>query len=853
MASADGTTTSVTINITGTNDPAVLSSATVNLTEANTSAAISTSGTLTISDVDSPQTFVTQAGTVGSYGTFAINTAGAWSYTASSAHDEFAAGSTHTDTFSVASADGTTTSVTINITGTNDAPVIGGTISGDANEAGGVSNDVPGALAAGTLTVVDVDTGESQTQADSGAGSNGYGTWAIDAGGQWTYEVNNDDASVQALNLGNTLTDTFAVSTVDGTTQLITVTIHGANDAALISGTVDGAVTEAGVGGGGSPSVSGTLTDTDVDNAANTFLVVSAGTDSELSYGTYGVTAGGAWTYTLDNSNADVQSLNVNETLTDTISVRTEDGTEQLVAITIHGANDAAVVSGDDTGLVIEAGAAGLGTPTATGTLTDTDIDNAGDTFQGAGAASTYGTWTIDTSGHWSYSLNNSNGVVQALNGGELLIDTFTVHTVDGTARDVTITINGANDAAVISGTATGEVDEAGGVANGDAGTPTASGTLTANDVDNSSTFQPESHASSYGNWAIDGTGLWSYTLNDNNGDVQALNVNQTLLDSFTVHSIDGTTELVTITINGANDAAVIGGDKTGSVTEAGGLNDSTPGAPIATGTLTDTDIDNPANTFQHLLDFSLYGSYESNADGSWAYVLDNDNPAVQALGAGATLQDTFTVVAEDGTADVVAITIHGTNDIPVIGGVTAADATEDVDLDGSNLEMGGVLAISDADQGQSNFVPQVATAGSNGFGTFTLDASGGWTYTADDSQTAIQQLGAGDSITDSFVAVSSDGTASQTVTVTIHGTNDVPVIGGMSTGDCDRGRRGGVEPHLDVGGADDCGCRPGPVHVHGAGLDVGLERLRHVHAAGGRRLELYGRQHPDGDPAAQS
>src|SRR5437868_2253775 len=81
----------------------------------------STAGTLTISDVDSPATFVAQAATAGTYGTFAIDSAGAWTYTASSAHNEFAAGSTYSDTFSVASADGTLTAVTINILGTNDA------------------------------------------------------------------------------------------------------------------------------------------------------------------------------------------------------------------------------------------------------------------------------------------------------------------------------------------------------------------------------------------------------------------------------------------------------------------------------------------------------------------------------------------------------------------------------------------------------------------------------------------------------------------------------------------------------------------------------------------------------------
>ena len=58
------------------------------------------------------------------YGTFTIDADGAWSYTANSAHDEFVAGTTYTDTFSVAAADGTPTSVTVNILGTNDAAVL---------------------------------------------------------------------------------------------------------------------------------------------------------------------------------------------------------------------------------------------------------------------------------------------------------------------------------------------------------------------------------------------------------------------------------------------------------------------------------------------------------------------------------------------------------------------------------------------------------------------------------------------------------------------------------------------------------------------------------------------------------
>ena len=118
-SSAPGT---LTIKVTPVNDAAILSSATENLTETN--APLSAGGMLTISDVDSAATFVAQTNTAGFYGTFSINAAGAWSYIANSAHNEFVAGTTYTDTFNVTSADGTATSVTINILGSNDAPVI---------------------------------------------------------------------------------------------------------------------------------------------------------------------------------------------------------------------------------------------------------------------------------------------------------------------------------------------------------------------------------------------------------------------------------------------------------------------------------------------------------------------------------------------------------------------------------------------------------------------------------------------------------------------------------------------------------------------------------------------------------
>ena len=172
----------------------------------------------------------------------------------------------------------------------------------------------------------------------------------------WIYALDNTNHAVQALNVGDTLTDTFTVTTADGTAQRVTVTINGSNDAAIISGATTGSVTEDGGTKYGAPTSTGTLTDADVDNPSNSFTAVGSPTASAGGYGTFTMTADGVWTYTLKDDNHAVQALNVSDTLTDTFTVTTVDGTPQLVTVTIHGSNDAAVISGTKCGSVTEAG-----------------------------------------------------------------------------------------------------------------------------------------------------------------------------------------------------------------------------------------------------------------------------------------------------------------------------------------------------------------------------------------------------------------------------------------------------------------------------------------------------------------
>ena len=82
------------MTITGTNDAAVITgTATVDLTETERGAEHGRHAD------DRPTwtaraTFVAQTNAAGTYGTFTIDAAGAWTYTMNTAHDEFVAGTT---------------------------------------------------------------------------------------------------------------------------------------------------------------------------------------------------------------------------------------------------------------------------------------------------------------------------------------------------------------------------------------------------------------------------------------------------------------------------------------------------------------------------------------------------------------------------------------------------------------------------------------------------------------------------------------------------------------------------------------------------------------------------------------
>ncbi|WP_435301730.1 VCBS domain-containing protein, partial [Aeromonas bestiarum] len=481
------------------------------------------------------------------------------------------------------------------------------------------------------------------------------------------------------------------------------------------------------------------------------------------------------WTYNV--ANGDVQYLGQGETKVETFVVKSLDGTEHTVTITITGVNDSAVISGADTGAVTEDASPDV--LTDSGVLTVTDVDGADEAkfIAGNGVASTgaLGNLSIAENGTWSYNVDNSK--VQYLGLGETKVESFTVQSVDGTTHTVTITITGVNDGAVVAGDDLGAVTEDLNVVSGKL---TDTGVLTVSDADQGQAkFVVGAGVASngaLGNLSIAENGTWSYNVD--NSKVQYLGLGETRVESFTVQSVDGTTHTVIITITGVNDGAVVAGDDLGAVTED--LN-------VVSGKLTDTGVLTVSDADQGQAKFVVGAGVASNGalgnlsiaeNGTWSYNVDNSK--VQYLGLGETKVESFTVQSVDGTTHTVTITITGVNDGAVVAGDDLGAVTEDLNVVSGKLTDTGVLTVSDADQGQAKFVVGAGVASAGALGNLSIAENGTWSYNVDNSK--VQYLGLGETRVESFTVQSVDGTT-HTVTITITGVNDGAVVAGDDLG----------------------------------------------------------------------
>ncbi|OOF13070.1 hypothetical protein BZG84_16100, partial [Salinivibrio sp. PR932] len=758
LTASDGTQQDIVITITGTDDaPEVTGEFVGSVTEGNVGDAVTATGTLALSDVDGDDTptfaNTTEAGTYGSLQL--VN--GNWTYTLDqSAVQSLDAGDQVTDTITLTASDGTQQAIVITITGSEDAPEVTGSFVGSVTE--GNEGDAP-VTATGTIAISDVDGDDNPTFADVTQAGN-YGSLEL-VNGNWTYTL--DQSAVQNLDAGDQVTDTVTLTASDGTEQAIVITITGTDDAPEVSGEFVGSVTE-GNEGDAPVTATGTLAISDVDgDDTPTF----ANTTETGAYGSLEL-VNGNWTYTLDQSA--VQNLDAGDQVTDTITLTASDNTQQDIVITITGTDDAPEVSGEFVGSVTE-GNEGDAPVTATGTLAISDVD--GDdtpTFANTTETGAYGSLEL-VNGNWAYTLDQS--AVQYLDAGDQVTDTITLTANDGTEQDIVITITGTDDAPEVTGNFTGSVTE------GDAGDAavTATGTIAISDVDgdDNPTFADTTEASTYGSLELVNEN-WTYTLDQS--AVQNLDAGDQVTDTITLTASDGTQQDLIITITGSEDAPEVTGNFSGSVTEG----DEGDAPVTATGTLAISDVDGDDNpTFADVTQAGTYGSLEL-VDGAWTYTLDQ--ASVQDLDAGDQVTDTITLTANDGTEQDIVITITGTDDAPEVTGSFVGSVTEGNEGD-APVTATGTIAISDVDGDDTPAFANTTEAGT--YGSLQL-VNGNWTYTLD--QSAVQDLDAGDQVTDTITLTANDGTE-QDIVITITGTDDLPEVTGSFTGSVTEGNEG--------------------------------------------------------------
>ncbi|MBD9452227.1 tandem-95 repeat protein [Rhizobium sp. RHZ02] len=862
--------TTLTINILGTNDAPVARSQFSSVSEGTTAAATTVTGSLLdgASDVDHDAALRIAnvdnhidggAGVAGDYGTLTWDTqTGAYSYALDNAKPSvqaLAQGEVRleTFTFTVTDENGATSTrtLTVTITGTNDAP-------GPQAQFNSVTEDTqPSTVTANLLQGATDDHFSVMTIANVGGSSNGlsgvngtYGklTWSALTGG-YSYKLDNANPAVQAIALDETKTETFTFTVRDQygaiSTQTLSIDVHGTNDGVTFVSA--GSILAGGVVEDGQQQATGTINFNDVDLIDTHTATVTNPTGPLL--GTFALaqvsesptTAGGSlgWTYTIDNTAA--QSLGEGITRKETYSVTIIDAHGGLitkdVVVTITGTNDAPVLSADtgshsvsDVSETIDA-ALDAGPRTTSGALTFTDVDltdrptasYAFKTITTTGvtlsseqevalkAAFTAGAAAGNTNNgtvNWNYSIAES--ALDFLAKGQHVQLTYTITVDDGhggvASRDVSVTVNGANDAPVAIADSNGSdiVKEAGVLTDGD---NRATGNVLTNDtdVDTSDTKSVSALAGGsnflgvfskegvYGTLTLGANGEYRYDLRNLDSDTNQLKEGEKVADTFTytVKDANGLTSQTTLTINilGTNDAPVAR-SQFSSVSEG-----TTAAATTVTGSLLDgaSDVDHDAalriaNVDNHIDGGAgVAGDYGTltwdTQTGAYSYALDNAKPSVQALAQGEVRLETFTftVTDENGATSTrtLTVTITGTNDAPVpqaqFNSVTEDTQPSTVTgnlLQGATDDHFSVMTIANVG-GSSN-----GLSGVNGtYGKLTWSAlTGGYSYKLDNANPAVQAIALDETKTETFTFTVRDqygAISTQTLSIDVHGTND--------------------------------------------------------------------------------
>ncbi|MCH8616671.1 VCBS domain-containing protein [Sphingomonas sp. SM33] len=734
--------------------------------------------------------------------------------------------------------------LTINLTGANDTPELAAITAATYNDTAGDDTFLAhsGTLSGSdrddtTLTYAVAGQGDDASQLGFDKSvTNSFGTLYLNST-SGAYKFVPNDTAIEGLKSATTTSFSFTASDGSATSapETLTINLNGANDTPEL-GTVTGATYTDTSGDDTFVDTTGTLTATDRDTVdTKTFAIDGSSASSEFGFDrelatTYGTlylnSTSGAYKF-VPNDTA-IEGLKTTDQVDFTVRVTDGSGAfdTDTLTITLNGVNDTPELTASTTAATLTDTAADDTFAAVNGTLSTVDRD-AGDTAvygitggspdnslagYNVSKTSAYGTLYLDSAtGAYTFVPNDS-----AIEG--LKADTsvgFTLTVTDGSSASdsetLTINITGANDnpeltASLTSATYTDTAaDDTFTAANGtlsstdrDTG-DTATYGITGGGADNSLAGYNVSKTSAYGTLYLN-SASGAYTFVPNDGAIEQLKTGTSLGFALTVTDASGgtDTETLTINLNGANDTPDL------AAITAATYNDTAGDDTFAdhTGTLGGSDRDGDSLTYAaagQVNDASQVG-YDKSVTNSFgtlylnstsgAYKFVPDDAAIEALKAGTTTSFTFT--ASDGTAtsapQTLTINLNGVNDTPLLAAIPSA-TYNDTPGDDTFLVHTGTLSASDRDgdtltysvAGQSASVePGFDKQVSNAYGTLYLNStSGAYKFVPDDA--AIEILKAG--TTTSFTLTASDGTASdsQTLTINLNGANDTPELAAIT------------------------------------------------------------------------
>ncbi|MES2248006.1 MAG: VCBS domain-containing protein [Pseudomonadota bacterium] len=623
-----------------------------------------------------------------------------------------------------------------------------------------------------------------------------YGAIVLNADGSYTYTLNNADPRVQALSVGETLTEQvrYTITDADGdtSTATLTITIRGANDLPGI------AVTDANGAATGQVTVfeSGLVSITDTgERAASSFNITAADGVASINVGgtvvtlaqlqaltpgapitittpdgqiqltgfsgttlPNGIVTGGAvsYTYTLGAAQSH-RSGGVLTEVTEQIplSVTDRDGDVANGTLTVLIINDTPQAT-DDTAAITEDAVP----DTVSGNVKANDRDGAdngngvpvtGVSFGGAAGTvgvsltTTYGAIVLNADGSYTYTLDNDNAAVNALKTNEQLTETvrYTITDADGDTSTATLTI-----------TIHGRLD----------GDPA----IGAVDGNGAATGQAEVHERGL----VDGIG---------GPDTR-----------------ERTTGTIVVSASDGMQSVTVGGRPL-TLTELANLG-TTP-----------VTIDTPRGTLV-LTGFtptSSVGGVPTTGELTYTYTLDAQVPQPNAT---ESTEDIKLVVTDAGGDTATGtLTVRIVDDVP-----EAVNDTNAITEDGAPNTVGGNVKANDTlGADDANGVPvtgvsfggvagTVGTSITTTYGRIVLNADGSYTYTLNNGDPRVQALVVGDTLTEvvTYTITDNDGdTSTATLTLTIHGANDgVTLVIGDNNGPDTAGQatvyeRGLVEP----------------------------------------------------------